>query len=208
MAPEEQEALSRQAKAAETKKRRTRERLIRAVDELMGLRDPDDDSLPSDPWDTTVEAIAERADVSTATFYTVFRSRNQLCEAAVIELVVVPLERQGVAAWPYDETIAAILERCEGRAALVRGAMLQRLENQWFRYELGQDLVGRIERLLREGRELQQYTPQDAMSGKYGAYIDLMPLIALRLLDVIAREEPIRHMELSLLKSVVFPERE
>lgn len=66
------------AKAGETKKRRTYERLIRAADTVMRR----------EGMVATVESIARGAGLSVPTFYNFFVSRNHLCAEAYRHLVL------------------------------------------------------------------------------------------------------------------------
>lgn len=111
--------LARQ-RAGETKKRRTREKLMNAADY----------SLREYGFDATVEKIAEEAGVSTATFYSFYHSRNELCVDAFISVVVEPLEQAGVEKLPFFEAADALVRRCDDRRNLVRCALLGRLEAQ------------------------------------------------------------------------------
>lgn len=133
------EEMTRQEKAAETKRARTQAKLIHAVDF----------AVQENGLDTTVEQIAEEAGISTATFYTFYGStpndsarrspRNQLAIDAVTELVVEPLG-------PYAEALALIgtgrkdrreaasnyidrfIELTKDRADLLRLALIGRLD--------------------------------------------------------------------------------
>jgi len=112
------EQPSRQARAAETKKHRTREKLIHAAD----------DALRDKGWSATVEDICDKAGISSATFYSYYTSRYVLCLDAVLELIVLPLENRGVRALPFDQSRDAFLKQCAGRKDLVRAALIGRLE--------------------------------------------------------------------------------
>lgn len=105
------EVLSRQARAGETKKRRTREKLIQAADYVMrevGMS-------------ATVEEIAEEAGVSTATFYSFYRSRNDLCETAFMVLVLDQVQLADLC--DFKATANLFLRLCEQRPALVQAAV-------------------------------------------------------------------------------------
>jgi AcrR family transcriptional regulator len=108
--------------AGETKKRRTREKLIQAADRVM--RDT--------RGGATVEAIAEDAGVSTATFYAFFTSRNAVCSAAFVEVVLGPLESAGVGRQPFDQSVDALYKVCGEREDLVRAALIARYEDRAF----------------------------------------------------------------------------
>lgn len=107
---------TRQQQAAETKKRRTRLKLVQACDELM---------QEDMGWFTTVEAICEKAGVSTATFYSVYNSRNDVCREA-FEYLVDQLEEAGLQG-SFAERAQAIADVCAERSNLVRGALSARL---------------------------------------------------------------------------------
>lgn len=73
--------LGPRQRAAETKKRRTRERLINAI---IDLYDPDQEDEADQP--RTLEEVAEEAGVSLPTLYNHFDNRFALCHAAVTQL--------------------------------------------------------------------------------------------------------------------------
>jgi AcrR family transcriptional regulator len=76
----------------------------------------------------TVEEIAEDAGVSVANFYNYYTSRNALAVDAFTTLVVYPLEQAATDRLPFDESVMAVNRLCESRTALVRAALLGRLE--------------------------------------------------------------------------------
>jgi AcrR family transcriptional regulator len=99
------------AQAGETKKRRTREKLIHAADYVMrgvGMA-------------ATVEAIAEEAGVSVPTFYNFYRSRNDLCQEAVGVLVLDQVERADRRS--FIATAELFAQLCAERPSLVRAAI-------------------------------------------------------------------------------------
>ena len=100
------EEKSRQARAAETKRRRNRAKLIQAADDVMR-----EEGLTA-----TVEGIAKAAGLSTATFYTFYTSRNALCIDAFTEAVVTPLERMLTPSQPVKERVE-LLGKCALSAA-------------------------------------------------------------------------------------------
>lgn len=116
--------LDPRARSAETKKKRTRAKLIQAVDLVMR-----DEGL-----NATVEEIAEEAGVSPPTFYNYYKSLNLLCVDAFEELVLLPIERMPMSASVASErrlydTAQLILAACHDRRDLVRAAMIGRLES-------------------------------------------------------------------------------
>lgn len=111
-----EEELTAHARAAETKKRRTRDKLIHAADFVMR----------EDGWEARVETIAEEAGVSSPTFYNTFKSRNAVCSAAVESLVLDQLDLLGgIDTLRYLQALSSLtLERQD----LVRAALVARLE--------------------------------------------------------------------------------
>lgn len=193
------EALTRQMRAAETKKRRTREKLIQAADHVMR----------EEGFAATVEAIAEDAGISTATYYTFYRSRNLLCLDAFIEIVVVPLEELGVADHPFTESVEALLKQCEDRSALVRAALVGRFE------EVPNDLVNfskdefleRVAKLLASHWEVGRYHGPDIVHGKQAYHRVIARMAALFILDSIAtnRRQPYDLGEIYALMKTTLP---
>lgn len=111
--------MSRQARAAETKKRRTRERLIHAADHVMH----------EDGQSATVEAIAEEAGLSTATFYAFYSSRNALCVDAFKELVLNIMQQTYQRPSDPSDRVIVLLRLVENREELLRAALIGRLED-------------------------------------------------------------------------------
>ena len=107
------------ARAAETKRRRNRDKLIRAADEVM--RD--------EGMSATVEGIARAAGLSTATFYTFYPSRNALCVDAFTQLVIAVLEDTLTDSQSVLDRVMAIGKLCLQRRALLRAALIERLES-------------------------------------------------------------------------------
>lgn len=112
-----QEARER---AAETKKRKTWEKLIHACDFVMR------NEVDSPP---TVEAIAAQAGVSVATFYSFYSSRLGLCEDTFQTVVLVPLEEIGLHG-SFEHRARSVAKMCEGRSLLIRGALEYRAGRQ------------------------------------------------------------------------------
>jgi AcrR family transcriptional regulator len=120
-------------RAAETKRRRTRERLIQAADEV----------IKEQGIQAGAEAIAQAAGLSTATFYNVFASRETMFRSVWEELVAEP-HRQAVAQilkrapmnaildWPSErarltDLLSSLEPLVKGRQHLVRGVLVGRL---------------------------------------------------------------------------------
>lgn len=112
------EELDPRARAGETKRRRTRDKLIHAADVV--LRD--------EGFGATVEDIAEEAGVSTATFYTFYTSRNLLAVDAFKELVIEQLRRLDTMHRPLKEAMQMVWDQCSERNNLVRAALVGRME--------------------------------------------------------------------------------
>lgn len=181
---------SRQQRAAETKRRRTRERLITAAAQ----------ALSEEGWDATVEDISGRAGISTATFYTFYGSRYLVCMDAFTELVIVPAENAGMQMKPFSETASHITLTAQPHALLLRAAMVGRLESSigWIaphphlrvvragrrRLELEgrHDFVDRLARLLADDKVVDRNNDDQAI-------ILALTSAALRLLDGIIRSE-------------------
>jgi AcrR family transcriptional regulator len=175
------------ARAAETKRRRTRDRLIHAADRVF-----EDNGL-----NATIEAIAEEARISVATFYNYYTSRNALCMHAFTELVVAVLEPMVFPVMPLHERIAALSGLVEGREMLTRAALIGRLEEgNWDTPESREqrimyqaDFVDRLSYLLwaydaaAPIAELKAGIPQDAYLPLHAA--------ALEILDLIVRGRPV-----------------
>lgn len=79
-----EEGLSPAARTAETKKRRTRAKLIQAADEVMSSKGAQD---------ARVEDIAKAAGVSAATFYNTFPSKGAVVLALVEDTIMSELDR-------------------------------------------------------------------------------------------------------------------
>lgn len=107
------------ARAAETKRRRTRERLIHAADRV----------LERDGLNATVEAICTEAGVSAATFYGSFGTREYLCMTAFTELVIANLERGVIPEDTVEDRIDQLSILVEGRRYLLVAALMGRLMN-------------------------------------------------------------------------------
>jgi AcrR family transcriptional regulator len=157
---------SARVRAGETKKRRTRAKLIQAADAVMAERG----SL------ATVEEIAEDAGVSTPTFYTFYKSRNALCVDAFLELVVGPLEELHTLSRSLLETLEALQKLCAKRSDLLRAALIGRLEATE-----GSDFVDRVADLLVD--------EQVAREGKPPSQWTAVKMAALRMLDGIAMRD-------------------
>ena len=110
---------SRQEKAAETKRRRNRMKLIHAADDVMHEQG----------MSATVESIAKAAGLSTATFYTFYTSRNALCVDAFLELVVDVLDDTLTDNNTVQDRIEATARLCFQRRSLLRAALIERLES-------------------------------------------------------------------------------
>lgn len=111
-----QEARER---AAETKKTRTRLKLIHAADQEMNEKG----------MGTTVENIVEEAGVSVATFYSFYTSRNALCVDAFTELVVNVLAQTITPGQAVLDRATAIWNLCAQRSYLLRASLMERLEH-------------------------------------------------------------------------------
>jgi AcrR family transcriptional regulator len=111
--------LDPRVRAGETKKRRTREKLINAAAAVMAERG----------LDATVEEIAEDAGVSTPTFYTFYKSRGALCVDAFTTLVVEVLERTMMPATAITDRVIVARSLAGDHPALLRAALMERLEN-------------------------------------------------------------------------------
>lgn len=197
------EELDPRVRGGETRKRRTREKLLRAADVVM-----QDEGL-----EATVQSIAEEAGVSTATFYSFYKSRNELCMDAFVEVILVPLENAGVSEQPFGKSVDALQRTCQQRQGLVAAALSGRYEKHrsvyardglvlegtnppsifrlWNELTLGEeaDFIDRTAKLLADREMLG--LGQDAVSlAARGANLDIPWLLrsaALTVLDDIAR---------------------
>ena len=113
------EEKSRQERAAETKRRRNRVKLIHAAD----------DKMREEGLSATVEGIAKAAGLSTATFYTFYTSRNALCVDAFSELVIAVLEETLTDNQTVLDRVTATGKLCLQRPYLLRAALIERLES-------------------------------------------------------------------------------
>jgi AcrR family transcriptional regulator len=184
--------------AGETKRRRTREKLIQAADHVM--REQGNDA--------TVEAIAEDAGVSTATFYTFFRTRNELCYEAFTDLVLEPLHKLGIAERPYTESMHLFLQQCEGRSGLVRGALGQKLDNPMSSaFKSSNDgLIDYVAGLIREAGILDRYSVVEVSEGVYNDHLTAMQLLANWLLTTVAWNMGVNETGLQRLIDRTLPE--
>lgn len=107
------------ARAAETKKRRTRDKLILAADHELSERG----------LSATVENIAEEAGVGTATFYSFYSSRNALCIDAFNQLVVDVFDDTVTDSQTVFDRAMAIGRLCVQRPNLLRAALIGRIES-------------------------------------------------------------------------------
>lgn len=174
---ETQQELSRQARAAETKKRRTRERLIQAAAHV----------LREEGQSATVDAIAQEAGVSTATFYSFYPSRNALCVDAFTELVVYVFQNSYVPAIDASRRIDVLLRLVQGKEELLRAALIGRLERQ------GADPPADFVRLIAYvfwviDNVLYTAGAIAEQNIKYEIMSDVTYAMALSILDTIARE--------------------
>jgi AcrR family transcriptional regulator len=110
------EDMGPRARAAETKKRRTREKLIHAADRVMR----------EDGLDATVEAIALDAQVSVPNFYNYYTSRNELCVEAFEVLVLDQLELADIN--NFAATCRMLMRLCKDRGSLTRAAVVGIME--------------------------------------------------------------------------------
>lgn len=179
------------ARAAETKRKRTRDKLIHAADRVF-----EDHGL-----DATIEAIAEEARMSVATFYNYYDTRNDLCTAAFTELVVAVLEPMIVPAMTLQERLDALAGLVEGREMLTRAALVGRLEaGRWnspdgFAYVDGQrrmypaDFIDRLSWTLWPGYQgwLHQADREPIPDHAYRP----LHAAALEVLDQVARGRPV-----------------
>lgn len=176
---------SRQARAAETKKRRTRDKLIHAADAVLR-----DDGLSA-----TVEAIAEEAGISTATFYSFYTSRNALCVDAFTELVVGVLEQTTTPALPPDERVTALANLTKDRQSLARAALIGRLEDE---RELSPEVPPQADFVQRLSWML--WTRDDPQAfGVPTSLLIVLEAAALKLLDTIAHGRALEDLDLSRL---------
>lgn len=132
------EAMDPHSRAGETKKRRTREKLIHACDYVMREQG----------MSAKVEAIAEEAGVSVPTFYNFYSSRNRLCLDALKEVVFKQLrlaDRRD-----FRVTADLVIQLCDERAALVQAAFIWMLseEDQSTSHYYDGDLTGQLAHLL------------------------------------------------------------
>jgi AcrR family transcriptional regulator len=111
--------LDPRVRGGETRKRHTREKLLHAADAVMQKR-----------VEPTVQDIAKYAGVSTATFYSFYTSRNELCADAFIVSVLVPLEAAGVEQQPFAQSVDALVRTCLNRQALVAAALIDLYERR------------------------------------------------------------------------------
>lgn len=118
--PTSEEELDPRVRAAETKKRRTRAKLIQACELMMRDRG----------MSATVDEIAHEAGVSPPTFYNFYKSRGELCVDAFTELVVKPFETLKGTSLDAEERLEMLVKLCTGRRALLRGALIHRLEDR------------------------------------------------------------------------------
>jgi AcrR family transcriptional regulator len=179
--PRAAEWLERQkaarVQAGETKKQRTRAKLIRAADAMMAEHG----------MQATVEKIAEDAGVSTPTFYTFYKSRNALCVDTFIELVVDPLEEQRTVNRSLLEGLEALQKLCTKRAALLQAALIGRLE-----LPQGGDFVDLVAQSLRDEQLRTEGNPANVPTA--------VKMAALRMLDSIAmRDHEINTVQLARL---------
>lgn len=190
------EELDPRARAGETKRRRTREKLMNAADYAMR----------ESGVSATVEEIAEEAGVSTATFYTFYHSRNEVCLDAFTELVLAPLETLGMPDKPFKESAEALLKQCEGRSALVRAALTARLDNAPnYERSFVDELVKRVADLLSPHLASTDYSLSEAFEGKANAHEAILNLAALWLLDALAMNLQPNVIELNMLVRMTLP---
>lgn len=114
-----EEEQSRQVRAAATKRRRNRMKLIHAADQVMN----------EEGMSATVESIAKAAGLSTATFYTFYPSRNALCVDAFTELVIDVLDDTLTDSNTVLDRVTSIGKLSLQRRALLRAALIERLES-------------------------------------------------------------------------------
>lgn len=131
-----------QDRAAETKRRRTRERFIQAADKM----------IQQQGLGVTAEAVASEAGLSVATFYTVFPSRGQMFTEVFRELVLGVLDapvRYEAAGKGLTDYLDDLDKLTKDRKALIAGTLIARLETPapvvdttvWIGGESGGDVV-------------------------------------------------------------------
>ena len=182
------ESESRQMRAAETKKRRTREKLIHAADAVLR-----DDGLSA-----TVEAIAEEAGVSTATFYSFYPSRNALCADVFYALVGRVLEQTNTHDRPFSERVTTLANLTEGRQSLTRAALMGRLD------ELHRDVppdMWPVDFVRHLAWALWVHDDTQAFGIITSSFV-VLHATALELLDNIAFGVPLETLDLSRLSSL------
>ena len=147
------DSMSAHARAGETKKRRTREKLIQAADHVMREQG----------MSATVEAIAEEAGVSVPTFYNFYRSRNDLCSSAFDVLVLD--QAQLADQRGFKATADLFVQLCQERPALVRAGVFNALtEHQEDSESYGGHIPGPPQ--PRSYPHLDQFISTDGLDGR------------------------------------------
>lgn len=127
MTEEEVAELTARQRSAETKKRWTRERMVQAAARVIA-----EDGLSFKPED-----VAEEAGVSVATYYNVFKSRNDVFRNVFWDTVALPLRDSVHQASPNPRLATLALNlwlnafetKSIGKAALFRGMLIDYFED-------------------------------------------------------------------------------
>jgi AcrR family transcriptional regulator len=222
--------LSRQVRAAETKKRRTRERFIAAADKQIGERG----------WDVTVDDVCSNAGMSPASFYTVFPGGKGDMFAEVFRELVLPAVSEPVGLLQKAETVAetnkslgyddnlielsvraylmALQQATKGRETLVRGVLAARINAfavdrnkvEWYRGDPSGDVVLDLATSLARLVEMTQFShyPEWDHSVSRQSMNHVTPAIVLAALDDLSSNRPPPHIYGFMISSLFIAERE